>query len=123
MRWKVDELFLQQVITNAVKYMDFKGDFPDPYLYKGRCRQKELVVEDNGVGISPGDIGRVFEKGFTGANGRAADKTVLWHPREWGFICAESFVKNGYWDQNRIRRGRVYKSALLFWKSTYLTKL
>lgn len=43
-------------------------------------------------------------------------KTVLWHPREWGFICAESFVKNGYWDQNRIRRGRVYKSALLFWK-------
>ena len=62
---------LQQVITNAVKYMDFQKEIFRIHIYiKEDADKKELVVEDNGVGISPGDIGRVFEKGFTGANGQ-----------------------------------------------------
>ena len=56
--------FLQQVITNAVKYMDFQKEIFRIHIYiKEDADKKELVVEDNGVGISPGDIGRVFEKG------------------------------------------------------------
>lgn len=89
MRWKVDELYSAAGYYKRSEIYGFsKGDFPDSYLYKERCRQKELVVEDNGVGISPGDIGRVFEKGFTGANGRAADKNSLMASTGMGlYLC------------------------------------
>lgn len=30
-----------------------------------------LSVTDNGVGILPSEIGRIFDKGFVGSNGRA----------------------------------------------------
>ena len=35
-----------------------------------------MTIEDNGVGISERDIDRVFEKGFTGENGRKFGKST-----------------------------------------------
>ena len=59
---------LDQLISNAVKY---RTDQPVLHF----CTRKEndrvlLSVEDNGIGIPPGDLPRIFEKGFTGENGR-----------------------------------------------------
>ena len=59
---------LDQLISNAVKY---RTDQPVLHV----CTRKEndrvlLSVEDNGIGIPPGDLPRIFEKGFTGENGR-----------------------------------------------------
>ena len=34
----------------------------------------KLYIKDNGIGIGEGDIKRVFEKGFTGTNGRESNK-------------------------------------------------
>jgi len=36
-----------------------------------------LIIEDNGVGIPAGEIGRVFEKGFTVNNGRINSKSIV----------------------------------------------
>ncbi len=35
-----------------------------------------LVIEDNGIGIYPEDLPRVFERGFTGYNGRSSKKST-----------------------------------------------
>ena len=59
---------LNQLISNAVKY---RKENPIFHIYA--CRQQNqiiLVVEDNGIGIAASDLPRIFEKGFTGQNGR-----------------------------------------------------
>ncbi len=35
-----------------------------------------LIIEDNGVGIIERDLNRIFEKGFTGENGRKFGKST-----------------------------------------------
>lgn len=65
---------LNQVIANAVKYRSGQ-----PVLRFSARRQQDqvvLVVEDNGIGISPADLPRVFEKGFTGQNGRMVQQST-----------------------------------------------
>ena len=38
--------------------------------------QVVLVVEDNGIGIAASDLPRIFEKGFTGQNGRMVQQST-----------------------------------------------
>ena len=116
---------LQQVITNAVKYMDFQKEIFRIHIYiKEDADKKELVVEDNGVGISPGDIGRVFEKGFTGANGRAADKNSLMASTGMGlYLCRKLCEKMDIGIRIESEEGEYTKVLFCFGKSTYLTKL
>ena len=116
---------LQQVITNAVKYMDFQKEIFRIHIYiKKDADKKELVVEDNGVGISPGDIGRVFEKGFTGANGRAADKNSLMASTGMGlYLCRKLCEKMDIGIRIESEEGEYTKVIFCFGKSTYLTKL
>lgn len=59
---------LNQIISNAVKYRTEKPVFRF-FTAKGNG-QILLSAEDNGMGISESDLPRIFEKGFTGQNGR-----------------------------------------------------
>lgn len=59
---------LNQLIVNAVKY---KAQNPSlRFLIESDHDSVLLYVSDNGMGISPEDLPRIFEKGFTGQNGR-----------------------------------------------------
>ena len=65
---------LNQLIANAVKYRSGQ-----PVLRFSTRRQQDqvlLVVEDNGIGISSADLPRIFEKGFTGQNGRMVQQST-----------------------------------------------
>ena len=64
---------LGQIITNAVKYSD-KGSITIS-AYGDECNTY-LSVKDEGIGISPEDLPRVFERGYTGYNGRADKKST-----------------------------------------------
>lgn len=55
-----------QIISNALKYTK-KGKIS---IYMSKARSHTLVIEDTGIGIRQEDLPRVFEKGFTGYNGR-----------------------------------------------------
>ncbi len=63
------EFILNQVIGNSIKYIREKGGKIKVYAVKNE-NNIALTVEDNGIGIIDNDINRVFEKGFTGENGR-----------------------------------------------------
>ncbi|MDE6844248.1 MAG: sensor histidine kinase [Lachnospiraceae bacterium] len=59
---------LDQIIGNAVKY---RTEQPALHFYAVKKGDWiELSVEDNGIGIPEGDLPRIFDKGFTGQNGR-----------------------------------------------------
>lgn len=61
---------IEQLLSNAIKYTD-KGSIT---IYVDD--NKILSISDTGIGISEEDIPRIFEKGFTGYNGRENRKST-----------------------------------------------
>ena len=69
------EFVIEQILSNAIKYT--AGGTISVYLKEEPEQEtKELVIEDNGMGISASDLARVFEKGYTGFNGRKDKKAT-----------------------------------------------
>lgn len=63
---------VEQVISNALKYtsggsVEISLEAPGTPV---------LLVRDSGMGIAPEDLPRVFERGFTGNNGRSDKKAT-----------------------------------------------
>ena len=57
---------LEQLLSNAVKYT-YEGGVTITLTEDGK-----VIVRDTGIGIAPEDVPRIFEKGYTGFNGRLA---------------------------------------------------
>ncbi|WP_418572966.1 ATP-binding protein, partial [Intestinibacter bartlettii] len=69
------EFILNQIIVNAIKYSKGNNDKIEIESQK-QNNSVILSIKDYGVGINEKDIGRVFEKGFTGDNGRKFGKST-----------------------------------------------
>lgn len=59
---------LEQLLSNALKYT------PSGEISIFWQEPDTLVIRDTGIGIAPEDLPRIFEKGFTGYNGRSDKK-------------------------------------------------
>ena len=71
-KWIV--FILNQIIQNSIRYRKAEGQAEiEIYSVKGK-ENVILYIKDNGMGIKKGEITRVFEKGFTGTNGRMLNK-------------------------------------------------
>ena len=70
-KWIV--FILNQIIQNSIKYRKKENSVIEIYANQGK-ENVILYIKDNGIGIKQGEIARVFEKGFTGTNGRLSNK-------------------------------------------------
>ena len=70
-KWVV--FILNQVIQNSIKYS--KNENQSIEIYAEEQKEKvTLYIKDNGLGIKKSELSIVFEKGFTGENGRIIGK-------------------------------------------------
>lgn len=107
MKWV--EFILEQIINNSVKYQCKK--------IKIYGQQQEnsvsLFIFDDGIGISSHDIGRVFDKGFTGENGRIFAKST-------GiglYLCKKLCIKLGLSIQIQSKQDQGTSLEIIFPKS------
>mgnify|MGYP002240990503 CR=1 FL=1 len=89
------EFILGQLIQNSIKYAREDGAkivFSGALLDEGLASERiELTVADNGCGVSAADLPRVFEKGFTGDNGRTTKRATAL-ASTWWRVCAPRWV-------------------------------
>ncbi|KHD17164.1 sensor histidine kinase [Clostridium butyricum] len=69
------EFIVNQILVNSVKYTKEKEGVIK-ISANSQGNSVVLIIEDNGVGIIERDLDRIFEKGFTGENGRRFGKST-----------------------------------------------
>lgn len=72
-KWLV--FMLTQVLLNAIKY---KAEADAKVVMRAKRNNKKIVLNiiDNGKGIKKEELPRIFDKGFTGSNGRDNEKST-----------------------------------------------
>lgn len=110
------EFMLGQLLGNAAKYGRPGEERPRVRIWGERREtgldawETVLFVEDNGIGIPAADLGRVFDKGFTGENGRR-------YARSTGiglYLVRELASKMGLTVQAASEEGRWTRMAISF---------
>jgi len=76
---------VEQILSNSLKYTPSGGKIKICFT------NNSLVISDTGIGIREEDIPRVFEKGFTGYNGREDKKATGLGL----YLCSETAKKLG----------------------------
>lgn len=70
------EFILNQIINNSIKYHKKNKNAYIKITAQETSSKIILTIKDNGIGIPRHDIPRVFEKSFTGYNGRIMTKST-----------------------------------------------
>lgn len=63
-------IMIEQILNNALKYARGK----DIWI-EFNASEQSLIIKDNGVGISKADIPKIFDKGYSGYNGRLNEES------------------------------------------------
>ncbi|MDF2925612.1 MAG: histidine kinase [Paenibacillaceae bacterium] len=65
---------VNQLLTNSLQYTGELGEIT--IAARITQEEKQLIIRDNGIGIDQKDISRIFNRGFTGTNGRTHSKST-----------------------------------------------
>ena len=104
------DFILWQLLDNAIKY-DSKSVTLRTYE---KANSVSLYIRDDGIGIPQKDISRVFDKGFTGENGRS-------HGKSTGlglYLCKKLCVKLGLGLSLQSEPGKGVTVEIAFPKSS-----
>ena len=108
---------LNQLVLNSTKYRRETGARiwirTEKYGHGVR-----LIVRDNGIGIKEEELGRIFEKGFTGSNGRKRERSTGMGL----YLCDRLCRKLGIVINVDSREGEGTEVSLEFPVSIYLLK-
>ena len=113
-KWIV--FILNQIIQNSIKYRKKENSVIEIYANQGK-ENVILYIKDNGIGIKQGEITRVFEKGFTGTNGRLSNK------KSTGiglYLCKKLCNKLGIGIELNSVQNEVTEVKLVFPKDSYI---
>ncbi len=108
---------LNQLIQNSVKYQKQEENSKIEIYAKQGKENVILYIKDNGMGIKKGEITRVFEKGFTGTNGRLLNK------KSTGiglYLCRKLCNKLGIAIELNSVQNKGTEIRLVFPKSSYM---
>lgn len=103
-KWMV--FVIEQLLSNALKYTD-RGKI-SIYTQDG----KSISIEDTGIGISEEDLPRIFEKGYTGFNGRMDKKATGLGL----YLCKKILDKLSHGIQVESTPGKGTRVTLLFFQ-------
>lgn len=65
-------VLLEQILSNAIKYSENSQIIIDSFK---KDNDVVILIEDHGIGIPEEDINRIFDKGYSGFNGRLKQKS------------------------------------------------
>lgn len=68
------QFIINQLLTNSLKYTEPGGEII--ISVSENPKEKQLLIRDNGIGISQKDLPRIFNRGFTGETGRTHAKST-----------------------------------------------
>ncbi|MDJ1112615.1 sensor histidine kinase [Desemzia incerta] len=68
------KFIVNQLLTNSLKYTDNSGEIL--IGTNETPQEKQLIIRDNGIGITPQELPRIFNRGFTGETGRTYSKST-----------------------------------------------
>ncbi len=114
-KWIV--FILNQIIQNSVKYGKQNQNLEIEIYAKHGNENIKLYIKDNGIGIKKGEIQKVFDKGFTGTNGRLLNK------KSTGiglYLCQKLCNKLGIAIQLDSVQDEGTNVQLIFPKSSYI---
>ncbi|QHJ72484.1 sensor histidine kinase [Planococcus halotolerans] len=66
------QTLIEQLLSNSLKYTA-SGSIS---IYLDPVKEQTLIIEDTGVGIRPEDLPKIFNKGYSGLNGRLHEKST-----------------------------------------------
>lgn len=106
---------VNQIIQNAIKYSK-ENDKRIEISSKEKNDKVILYIIDNGIGIKKGEITRVFERGFTGENGRIIGQ------KSTGiglYLCKKLCDKLGLGIELNSEKGEGTEVRIIFPKNSY----
>lgn len=107
---------LNQLILNSVKYCSSR-----PRLLFVTKRERDgvlLILEDNGIGIPEEELPRIFDKGFTGSNGRKCQRSTGMGL----YLCRKLCDRLGIGITAESQSGRGTRLLLTFPISNYISR-
>lgn len=111
------EFIVGQIVANSIKYN--RNDVDSYISFSGKEYKDKvvIVIEDNGVGIAQSDIKRVFEKSFTGINGRTGRNSTGMGL----YLCKKLCKKLGHLIWIESKKDEFTKVYIEFSKNDYYT--